>query len=387
MAITTVTDAQRWRGLMAIVASVGLAGVILGLFAPLIALKLEHRAISTTWNGINAAMPAIAAIVVAPFLPRLTVRFGLLRTILAGVVITVAVVPLFVVFNQTWVWFVLRFVMGVGGMMHWVTTEIWINAAVPDHHRGKVLGANAAAFSAGMASGPLLLGFTGTEGNLPFFIATGIVALGAAPLVFAIGTAPPVHEPEKGAFMDAVRRAPTPMMASLVEGFLFVGLLVLWPIYAMRSGFDEATAITMLTVIVVGQIVASYPIGWLADHMNRKLLLIANGVASLICALLLPVLIGSPVMLYILLFLWGAASAGLYTLGMVRLGETFAARDLGSATAVFILVTQIGSVAGPILGGAGMDAWNPHGFVAVTALVGALFCVFAIWRYVTAEGR
>ena len=60
---------------------------------------------------------------------------------------------------------------------------------------------------------------------------------------------------------------------------------------------------------------------------------------------------------------------------------------MGSATAVFILVTQIGSVAGPILGGAGMDAWNPHGFVVVTALVGALFCAFAIWRYVSVECR
>lgn len=380
-----MSEAQRWRGITAIVASVGLAGIIVGLFSPLIALKLEHAAMSTTWNGINAAMPAIAAIAVAPFIPRMTVRLGLMRTILLGVAITVAVVPLFVVFDDIWVWFVLRFVMGAGIMMHWVGTEIWINAAVPDSHRGKVLGANAAAFSVGMASGPVLLSVIGTEGTLPFTIATFVVMLGALPLAFAVGTAPAVVEPEKGAFMETCRRAPTPMLSSMVEGFLFVALLVLLPIYAVRSGFEEATAITMLTVIVVGQIVASVPIGWLADHMNRRLLLIANAIVILICALLLPVILGSPVLLYVMLFLWGSASAGLYTLGMVRLGEVFAGRDLGSATAVFILVTQIGSVAGPILGGVGMDAWNPHGFVAVTALVSAAFCAFAIWRYVTVE--
>lgn len=380
-----MTEAQRWRGIAAIVASVGFAGIIIGLFSPLIALKLEHVALSTTWNGVNAAMPAIAAIAVAPFIPRMTVSLGLLRTILVGVAITVAVVPLFVVFDDIRLWFVLRFVMGVGGMMHWVGTEIWINAAVPDSHRGKVLGANAAAFSVGMASGPVLLGVIGTVGDLPFMVATGVVVLGALPLVFAVGTAPPVYEPEKGAFMDACRRAPTPMMASMVEGFLFVALLVLLPIYAVRSGFAEATAITMLTVIIIGQIVASVPIGWLADVMDRRLLLIFNAVAILICALLLPVLLHSPIPLYIMLFLWGSASAGLYTLGMVRLGEIFAGRDLGSATAVYILVTQIGSVAGPILGGAGMDAWNPHGFVAVTAAVGAAFCAFALWRFVTVK--
>ena len=40
--------------------------------------------------------------------------------------------------------------------------------------------------------------------------------------------------------------------------------------------------------------------------------------------MLLPVLRHSPILLYIMLFLWGSASAGLYTLGMVRLGEIFA---------------------------------------------------------------
>ena len=147
--------------------------------------------------------------------------------------------------------------------------------------------------------------------------------------------------------------------------------------------FEDAEIIN--TTIVIGQIVASVPIGWLADHMDRRLLLIANAIVILICALLLPVLLHSPILLYVMLFLWGSASAGLYTLGMVRLGEVFAGRDLGSATAVFILITQIGSVAGPVLGGAGMDAWNPHGFVAVTAAVSAAFCAFALWRYVTVE--
>ncbi len=70
--LDSLTDAQRWRGLIAVIITVAITGVILGLFNPLIALRLERMGISTTWNGINAAMPAIAAIVVAPLLPRLT---------------------------------------------------------------------------------------------------------------------------------------------------------------------------------------------------------------------------------------------------------------------------------------------------------------------------
>jgi MFS family permease len=137
----------------------------------------------------------------------------------------------------------------------------------------------------------------------------------------------------------------------------------------------------MLSLIVIGQIVASLPIGWLADHMDRRVLLIVNGAVSLLCCLLLPAVLGNTALLFITLFLLGSATAGMYTLGLVRLGEIFAPHELGSATAVFILVTQIGGVAGPIIGGAGMDAWDPHGFIVVTALANGLFCVFAVWRY------
>ena len=379
--LDSLTDARRWRGLIAVIVTVAITGVILGLFNPLIALRLERMGVSTTWNGINAAMPAIAAIVVAPLLPRLTAWLGLLRSILLGALLTLAVIPLFTVFTDLWVWFVLRFVMGLGGMIHWVTSEIWLNAAVKDAYRGRVIGASTALFSVGMACGPLVLGMIGIEGALPFFISAAIVAFGIIPLVFAIGAAPEMHGQQSGTFLDACRRAPTPMMASLTEGFLFVALLVLLPLYALRNGFAETTAIAMLSVIVIGQIVASIPIGWLADHMDRRVLLLANGVVALLCCLALPAVLASPTLLLGVLFLWGASSAGMYTVGLVRLGAIFKPRELGPATAVFILVTQIGSVAGPIVGGAGMDLWDPHGFIVVTALGCGLFCVFAAWRY------
>ena len=376
-----LTPEQRRRGLTAVIASAAVAGVVIGLFNPLLALKLERMGVDTTWNGVIAAMPAIAAIAATPFLPGLTARIGLLRTLLLGVALIAAITPLFALFTEVWVWFVLRFIMGIGGMMHWVTSEIWINAAVRDEHRGRVIGAYGALFSVGMACGPLILGVIGTEGALPFYASTGIVTLCALPMVFAFGAAPAMHRQKKGAFVDACRRAPTPMMASLIVGALWVATFALLPLYALRSGITETAAITMLSVIVAGQIVASVPIGWLADRMDRRLLLIAFGVVAFLCSLLLPALLASNALLMIMLFVWGSASAGIYTLSIVRLGEIFEPGDLGPATAVYLLMTQIGGVVGPIAGGAGMDAWDPHGLVVVFALSSGLFCVFAGWRY------
>ena len=56
--------------------------------------------------------------------------------------------------------------------------KIWVNAAVTDANRGKVLGLNGALFSAGMICGPLVLGWTGTATNLPFYISAGLIVGG-----------------------------------------------------------------------------------------------------------------------------------------------------------------------------------------------------------------
>lgn len=385
--MTALTEEQRWRGLIAVLFTVTSAGVLYGLINPLVALRLEHMGIGTTWNGVNAAMPAIAAILVAPFLPTLNDRLGLPRVIALGAVLIVIPIPLFDFFPNVWAWSVLRFITGVGMMLHWVAAEIWINAAVEDSHRGRVMGASVALFSIGMASGPLVLGAMGTAGAWPFLICAGIITLGTLPLAFALDAAPSTRREGRGSLLAAVRRAPTPMMAGLVEGFLFSAIFILLPLYAIRNGIGEGFAIGMLSAVAIGEIAVAIPIGWLADRMDRRLLLIYSGLAVFAFCLLLPFLLGSAALLAVMLFAWGAASIGLYTMSLIRLGETFRPAELGPATAAFILVIQIGSIAGPIAGGLGMDTWDPHGLVVVLTAVSGLFCAFAIWRYRKVRAR
>ncbi len=379
--MTALTREQRWRGVIAVLFTVTSAGVLYGLINPLVALRLEHMGIGTTWNGVNAAMPAIAAILVAPLLPALNDRLGLPLVIALGAVLIVIPIPLFDFFPGVWVWAALRFVIGVGMMLQWVAAEIWINAAVEDSHRGRVVGASVALFSIGMACGPLVLGFMGTAGAWPFLICAGIIVLGTLPLAFALDAAPSTRREGRGSLVTAVRRAPTPMMAGLVEGFLFTAIFILLPLYAIRSGIGESFAVGMLGAVAIGEIAVAIPIGWLADRMNRRLLMIYSGLAVFALCLLLPLLLGSAALLAVMLFAWGAASIGLYTMALIRLGETFRPAELGPATAALILIIQIGSIAGPIAGGLGMDAWDPHGLVVVLAIASGLFCAFAIWRY------
>ncbi|MGH6719039.1 MAG: MFS transporter, partial [Alphaproteobacteria bacterium] len=153
-------------------------------------------------------------------------------------------------------------------------------------------------------------------------------------------------------------------------------------IWGLRTGLGEAAAVTLLSALVIGGAVAPLPLGWLADHVDRRLLLILCGVVTLAAALALPLVAPSPWAMSVVLLVWGGAGGGLYTLAIVRLGEVFRPDQLGAATAAYVMMTHIGSIAGPILLGGGMDLAGPSGFVAVTAGGALVFVLFAAFRYV-----
>jgi len=375
------TAARRRRGLIAVLLGMAVIGINVGLFNPLIALNLEARGISTTWNGINAAMPYVAAIALAPLVPWLTRRMSLLGVLLLSGVVDVGVILAFPLSDNTWVWLALRFLMGIGMLFHWVGSEIWVNAAVTDANRGKILGLNGALFSAGMICGPLVLGEIGTAGSLPFFVSAGLIVIAMTPLLFAFGTAPDASSEHRTSLIAAIRKAPTPMLGSLVEGILFVALFVQLPIYGVRSGLLESEAVSLLSALVIGGTIAPLGIGWLADRINRRLLLLACGGVCLAAIVTMPAVFHNTWALWALLIVWGGAGSGFYTVGLVRLGELFGPAQLGAATAAFVMTTHIGSITGPVMAGVGMDVFGPDGFILAMALAATVFVAFGTWRY------
>jgi predicted MFS family arabinose efflux permease len=82
-------------------------------------------------------------------------------------------------------------------------------------------------------------------------------------------------------------------------------------------------------------------------------------------AALLPAVLGSPVLLWSLLFLWGGTIFAFYTVGLSLLGQSFPAGQFAAANASFIVLYELGSVTGPVIGGAAMDVMGPHGMLVM----------------------
>lgn len=361
VSVESLSLSERRLSLAAMIASFAVVGVMWGFTLPLLALILERDGVGTALNGLNAAMPSLAILVVGPFVPRIIHALGFLRSLYIGIAVTAGAILLMAAFPGLGPWFLLRFVFGLGVVLYWVGSETWINTVAREETRGRVMGAYMTAWGAGLAGGPLIIALIGIDGILPFLIAAGLIAASAVPLVLARRLAPSIPSTRPIRLRQVVLWAPTVMAAIAAAGFTDMAIITLYPLYALRSGFGQDAAVVMLSVYFAGSLSLQLPIGWLADHLDRRRILMLCAGVGVVSPLVLPFVLHIEVLLWPLLFLWGGAVMGLYTVGLILLGQSFPAAHLARAVAVFVMFYTTGNVVGPVVAGGAMEVAGPGG--------------------------
>jgi MFS family permease len=380
IALSEFSTAQRWRSLIAVIGSVFGVGVSFGALVPLMSLTLERRGIDSTVIGLNSSMFPLAVILVTPFLPHLAARIGTFTSLLLGLAVSIAAILLLPILPQLWAWFALRFLMGAGIALHWLVSETWMNLVVTDRNRGSVMGAYATVLAGGFVVGPVLLQITGTEGWLPILVAVAAIAGSALPLLLGLGLAPSVSAHHGASVMRMLRSAFVVMVAAYAGGLTDSGVFVLLPIYGLRTGFDVPTSILLLTVFTAGNLLLQIPIGWIADRMSRRRVLLGCAMVGVAGAALLPFFLKQPLLLWPLLFIWGGTVFAFYPVALSLLGQNVPANQFASANASFIVFYELGSISGPVVGGAAMDILGPQGLPLAVGAVALAFIAIVFWE-------
>lgn len=365
----TVQEAENvervhWRSISAAIASISVVGIAIGLGIPLLSVILESRGYSSSMIGLNTAVAGIASIAAAPLATPIAMRFGVVWTMLAMILIGAVAFVGFYFAQSFWMWFPLRAVLHFALTVLFILSEFWISTCAPPHRRGLVLGIYATVLSLGFAAGPWLFSQIGSTGFLPFGLTFGFVMIAAIPVLLARSESPRiVSEGGKGGFFRYIWIVPTATAAVLVFGAVETGGFALFPIYGQRVGYTEAEAALLLTMIGLGNFMLQIPIGMLSDRIgDRRILLLICALVGLAGTLAMPLLTVNWHLMAGMLFVWGGVVAALYTVGLAHLGAQLSGRDLASANAAFIFCYGLGMILGPQVIGIFMDIFGPNGF-------------------------
>ena len=155
--------------------------------------KLLRRA------GLNASVFALGLASSTLMIGTLTQRMRGDRLIVASLLGVSVCLATFSAFDQLWIWFVARFLLGFCTSIIYTVSEAWLNTACPDRLRGRVSGAYSAGMCAGFAAGPLAIPLVGIEDGFAFALTAAYVALVASPPSCSAATPRPSQKPQKPA--------------------------------------------------------------------------------------------------------------------------------------------------------------------------------------------
>lgn len=360
----------------AVIATAMMFGLTYSLSAALIALDLAKQNLGETLIGANAAMHALGVLVMAFMLPRIVAAVGVRRLVILALVLSAVVLAAFPA-TPIWLWFPLRVLLGAASEVLFVLSETWTNSLSSEATRARAMAAYTAALSVGFALGPLILSLVGSAGAAPFLIGSGMALIAAAFIASPKVKAPAIDQPSKESPLYFMRLAPVAIAAIVLNAAIETAGLSFLALYATSLGWPESGATRLMSCMMVGAILLQLPIGWLGDRMDRMTLVGGLAFAAAAGAMVWPLALANEILTYGLLFVWGGALVGIYTIMLAVVGSRFQGSDLVGIYAAMGLMWGVGALVGPVLAGLAMDL-VPHGLAFFAAAVCFVFAVSTV---------
>ena len=352
----------------AAISIIAVFGISIGLTVPVLALVLSETGYSSAAIGAHVSVQFLGLMLASSITPALLVRFGVSNLMIFGVLVIALVMSSFALVGGFLAWLILRFILGAAEAIIFVSADTWINQIAPQKIRGQIIGLYAAAISAGFGVGPFLLVFTGVSGPTPFLIGA-IIALITLPLLIAThGHPPQVPRTSQSSQWGLARKLPVPILFTMLFGILFAAAFGLLPVYGVSLNLTPDVAARLAGIFILGGVVCQFPIGMLADRMNRHHLLYLSAILAATALLGSTFVWNIKALLFALIFLSGGLIGSFWTIPLMLFGDNFRGSDLASINSVSAILYALGSTIGPSMVGISM-LWSPHALMFTMALV------------------
>lgn len=405
------SELRNWSAAMLVVAANFTQSISVGINAVVFPTTLESYGASTAVIGLVLAVEFLSVFVINFGLSRMLKFGGSYAWMLLSTLIRLPAIALLAYVTEIPWWIGLIFLHGIGNILLGILLQTWINGLPFARARGFTMALFGTSISLGLACGPVIMQYTEAlhwlldpaiaagdrwlaeyaglqiaAGIAPdtrafLYLSALLSTLSVVPVVLGRLFAPTYNIERHGSVREAIARAPAIMFAVGLCGVTILGLQSFITLYGMKNGLDLTTASLLLSSFMLGSIVLEIPLAWISDHFDRRYVMIALTMVSLVAATFLPIAIYEPWQARILLFVWGGVAGGLYSVCLALLGERFHGEELVTANAAFGVMDAVGGMIGIFGIGLAMHVFELDGLPYVIMFASLAYFTFALTRY------
>lgn len=366
-------------GMLLLMLGNGLQGSLLGVRGP--EAGFSTLMMSMVMSGYFAGFLFASRVT-----PGMIKRVGHVRVFAALGSLVSAVLILFPAVVNPFAWMAGRVIIGFCFCGVYVTAESWLNDSASNETRGQALSAYMIVQMAGVIAAQALLVVPDSSGFLLFVIPSVLVSVAFAPILLSISPTPAFEATKPMTLRELYGFSPLGMVGMFLLGGVFSAQFGMAAVYATEVGLSLGQISMFIAAFYVGALVLQYPLGWLSDRMDRRMLIFAGAACGAAGAGAAMVLGGNFVILLAAAFVIGGFSNPLYSLLIAHANDYLEPADMASASAGLLFVNGLGAIAGPLVIGWVMAMVGPPGFFLLILLLLAALASYALYRMTQRAG-
>ena len=311
--------------------------------------------------------------------PNMIRRVGHVRVFAALGSLVSACLILYAAWTNPYFWFLLRIIVGFCFSGIYVVAESWLNDSSSNETRGQTLSAYLIVQMMGIVLAQAVLNFADPSGYMLFIIISVVVSLSFAPILLSVSPAPQFQTSKRMTLSQLWSISPLGVVGQFFLGAIFAALFGMASVYGTERGLTVKDISLFVAAIYFGGMILQYPIGWVSDRMDRRVLIF------IVCSIgtffsFAANLSDNFIWLLIVAFIIGGVSNPLYSLYIAYTNDYLEHDDMASASGGLIFLTGIGAIFGPSIVGWLLDEYGAASYFWFIGSVMAIMGCYALYR-------
>ena len=353
-----------------------------GLLLALLPLRMTADGLSVVAIGAVATAYGLGFASGCLLVPRLVRHVGHIRAFASLAAVVSVVALLFTQAGSAVAWTGLRAISGFALAGLFTIADSWISARATSGNRGRLVSTYMVCTKIALMLSPLCVGLGEIEGDGLFMTVAALLCLSLVPLS-ATGSEEPALpstiRPNIGALF---RAAPSAVVAAFGVGLMNGPVIALAPVYGVTIGLSPSVAAILLIALQGGSLVFQWPLGWLSDHIDRRIVIagLACGTSVVSALIVLGSGAGGSVGVVVGFAVWGGLALCIYPVCVAHASDVVEANRIVPTISTLLTCWAVGMMLGPMLAAALMERLGASGLFVYSGIISLAAAVFVMLR-------